>query len=380
MKRSNINKVLKDLLKNHKMNQQNTKNSPYKTESDYEKSFTDILKFRSEFSPDELKRINTVIYHDENNDGMGSAAIAWKFLTHDNNKTVKYIPLKPGRIAPEVHISGKHVLLLDIDIDKSKRMIDLLDKKADSVIVIDDHGSLKPTKKIKVFAGNPSSERMEHATVAYTWKFFYPQQKVPMFIQYIDSQDAKLYMPFTPFSELVSDAIGFRLVHDKTVYKNRQTQPQNILKDLWSIIDESNTNFWIFIGKYFAEVTENLKDQIAKNAVRRKFQGYCVGVLNFNAPALAKKVGLQIISNFENKGQPVDFAVTWGYEYTSNAYRIGLMRRPWENSKIDLGAIAKKLGAKGGHPKGGGGHGPVGNFYWPRSSKQDIWDLFEGNC
>ena len=328
MTRTNLNKVLKNILKNHKINEQNSKNSPYKTQIDYENSFNDILKFRSKFSLEQLQKINVVIYHDENNDGMSSAAIAWKFLTGDNDKTIKYIPLKPGKFVEGSYIKNKNVLVLDIDINKSKNMINNLEKEAESVIIIDDHGSLQSTNKLNVYAGQSSNKRMEHATVAYTWKFFYPQQPVPLFIQYIDSQDAKLYMPFTPHSDLVSDAIGFRLVHDKSIYKNRQTQPENILKDLWSIIDESNTSFWIFIGKYFAEVTENLKDQIAKNAVKRKFQGYCVGVINFNAPALAKKVGLQIISNFEAKGEPIDFAVTWGYEYTSNAYRIGLMRRP----------------------------------------------------
>ena len=111
-----------------------------------------------------------------------------------------------------------------------------------------------------------------------------------------------------------------------------------------------------------------------------KFQGYCVGVLNFNAPAINKKVALQIISNMEKRNTPVDFALTWGYEYTSQAYRIGLISRPWERDNINLGKIAKKLGEQGGHRKKGGGHPHVGNFYWPKKRGQDIWDLFDGNC
>ena len=375
MSKAYINKSLKDLLKNHELNKQNTRNSLYSTESAYEASFTGILKFRAQFSPDDIKKISVVIYHDENNDGMGSAAIAWKFLAYDNNKQVKFIPLKPGRIVGDSMVKGKTVLVLDLDIGKSKRMIDILAKHSAQTIIIDDHGTFKEnaSKPIKAYTGQTSNKKMEHATIAYTWKFFYPQKKTPLFIQYIDNQDAKLYMPFTPFSDLVSEALGFRIVHDKTVYKNRQTNPERILKDLWEVIDESNTNFWIFIGRYFAEVTENLKDQIAKNAVIRKFQGYTVGTLNFNAPALTKKVSMQIISNFEAKGTPIDFVVTWGYEYTVGAYRVGMIRRPWEKSDIDLGELAKKLGAKGGHEKGGGGHGPVGNFYW----KKKIGDLFE---
>ena len=212
MKSANINKVLKDLLKNHKLNAQNTRNSLYKTPDDYEKSFDKILKFRGEFSPDDIKKIDVVIYHDENNDGMGSAAIAWKYLSSDNSKNVKYIPLKPGKIVNTNLIKDKNVILLDIDIDKSKKMINTLEKDSSSVVIIDDHGSLKSTKKLRVFAGESSNKKMEHQH--NTWKFFSTKES-SLFVQYIDNQDAKLYMPFTPFSQLVSEAIGYRLVHDK---------------------------------------------------------------------------------------------------------------------------------------------------------------------
>jgi len=38
------------------------------------------------------------------------------------------------------------------------------------------------------------------------------------------------------------------------------------------------------------------------------------------------------------------------------------------------------MGKLGGHPKGGGGHLHVGNFYWPHGKGKDIWDIFEGRC
>jgi hypothetical protein len=104
-----------------------------------------------------------------------------------------------------------------------------------------------------------------------------------------------------------------------------------------------------------------------------------VGVLNFNSPALSKPVCRQIITNFRNKGIPIDFVVLWGYEYTSNGYRIQLMDDHSNSAKIDLSNIARQLGKIGGHPKGGGGHFHDGNFYWPHNNQHDIWELFNKN-
>ena len=128
------------------------------------------------------------------------------------------------------------------------------------------------------------------------------------------------------------------------------------------------------------EVQENLKEQIARNAQIRNFQGFKVGVLNFNAPGLSKRVGRQIISNMKKRGQHIDFAVLWGYEYTYNvqAYRVQIID-DHQQTRIYMERLAKVLGKKGGHRKGGGGHPHAGNFYWPHKKNQDIWDLFTKN-
>ncbi len=53
-------------------------------------------------------------------------------------------------------------------------------------------------------------------------------------------------------------------------------------------------------------------------------------------------------------------------------YRVQLIDDHHQN-RINLGDLARKLGARGGTDKGGGGHFHVGNFYW----KKDIFDLFK---
>jgi len=385
--RIDFNKIAKEILKKHKVPPETESRSIYNTEKDYEASFKGIADFRKKVGLPAIKKIDTIIYHDENHDGMISAAIAYNFLVNEHKKDVKFIPLKGGQnVRNPTDLKDKHVLVLDLDMLYNKKLYDTLNKQAKSVIIIDDHEEIKNTNVITSFVSNKImmndiKKGPSHATVGNTWKFFYPRKKVPSVVAYIDSGDAKLYLPFAPMGYLFTEALGFRVIKNKVKYPymERQNNPEKILQVIWDIIDETDADFWIFIGNYFAEVTENLKNQIAINAVRMKFQGDCVAVLNFNAPALSKKVALQMITNFEKRGQPVDYAVTWGYEYKSNAYRIGLNRQKWKKGK-NLGEIARRLGKKGGHPRGGDGHEAVANIYWPKKSNQDIWDLFEGQC
>ena len=385
--RIDFNKIAKEILKKHKVPPETESRSIYNTQKDYEASFKGITDFRKKVGLPSIKKIDTVIYHDENHDGMVSAAIAYNFLVNDHKKNVKFMPLKPGKnVRNPTDLKDKHVLVLDLDMSDNKQLYDTLNTQAKSVIIIDDHEEIKNTNKITSFVSNKimmnnTKKGPSHSVSGNTWKLFYPRKKVPSVVMYVDSGDAKLYLPFAPMGYLFTEALGFRVIKNKVKYPymERQLQPEKILQVILDIIDESDTDFWIFIGNYFAEVTEHLKNQIAINAVRMKFQGDCVAVLNFNAPALSKKVALQMITNFEKSGQPVDYAVTWGYEYKSNAYRIGLNRQKWKKGK-NLGEIARQLGKKGGHPRGGGGHEADGNFYWPKKPNQDIWDLFEGQC
>ena len=78
----------------------------------------------------------------------------------------------------------------------------------------------------------------------------------------------------------------------------------------------------------------------------------------------------------EKKKDDIHFAVLWGYEYTSQAYKIFLSEKHFGSPKYNLKNIAETLGKIGGHRRGGGGSRYVGNFYWPKDKKHDIWELF----
>ena len=335
----------------------------------YEDSFQDIHSFSSHFTKKEIAEIDTIIYHDENNDGMLSAAVAYHFLKElQPEKEILVLPEKPGKDRFLQFISGKNVLILDLSLreDILRRVI----QSTKSIIVIDDHSRTLMNNK-NIFNGE------KHSACAYTWKFFYPRKPVPAAILYIDSSDAKLFLNFIPnlFSNLFAKSIGIRYIHSKSKETMHKKMSKALFDELWELIENENKmKLLLGIGYYYYQYSESLKDQIAVNAVIANFQGYRVGILNFLSPELTKPVSRQIITHFKNKGTPVDFAVCWGYEHNGNSYRIQLTD-DHKQRLINMGELAQKLGKLGGSPRGGGGHPHVGNFYWPRNGKHDIWDL-----
>ncbi len=366
----NFNEILKSCVKN--IDYSNAKDIDVKAlEEEYNLSFDDINTFRKSLTKSDVDDIDTIIYHDENNDGMIACAIAYHYLKELGKTDITLVPTKPGKPIPDNLIRDKNVLL--VDIESKENNLKQIKENAKSLLVIDDH--YETFKDDHIFNGT------NHAACAYTWKFFYPKLDVPQVIQFIDDSDAKLFLKHIPrrYSHFFNHGLGFRYSHNKTPLMQAKKRDGRLFDELWYIVTESVPNFWITIGFYYDQVTDNLKEQIAINARPATFQGYKVGVLNFNSPALSKPVGRQMITNFRNKGIPIDFVVLWGYEYTSNGYRIQLMDDHSNSAKIDLSNIARQLGKIGGHPKGGGGHFHDGNFYWPHNNQHDIWELFNKN-
>ena len=179
---------------------QNTNSIPiYKDEDEYQNSFQDVLAFSKDITPSKKKSINTIIFNTNNADGIFSAYVAIKFLKENNIENIKVIQGKPasGNSVNSIlkyienDIKNKNVLI--VDIAYSKVNLNYMAKLAKSIIVIDDHSSKNRNlteglnENIKYFVGG------KHSAVGYTWKFFFPTKKVPMYIQYIDNDDRKLF-------------------------------------------------------------------------------------------------------------------------------------------------------------------------------------------
>ena len=380
-----FNKVLNNALKNKNIFKTNlsaiTNKTKFKSADEYQNDFNDIISFRKGLTKKDVEELNMIVYHDENNDGIFSASIAYNFLKTEgiNKNNISLLGLKPNKgnkvfVKDPDQYKGKNVLILDLDY--SGEYLQVLSRYCNSILIIDDHDKTdqRNSDKIKLFKNRANI----HGTVAYVWKFFYPKLDVPITIQLIDDSDMKLFLPFIPrgFSNNFTQAIGHRYVHNKNPDFIAKKRSGKLFEELWEFISEKSINFLIFAGYYYQEVIESLKNQIAINAKPANFQGYDVAVLNFNAPNLKKQVARQIMSNYRAMGSPIKFCVLWGYEYTNNCYDVTIMDDHRPSSTINLKEIAEELGRIGGSSKGGGGHQHEAHFYWPRNDKMDIWDLF----
>lgn len=392
-KRKNMNTNISNCLKECKLFENKDSKvsalskSAYKNEENYQKSFPEIEKFSKSIADKDKKLIDCCIYNQNNDDGLFCAWVFYKYLVSIGNATDKitFVPLSPASgNRPDWHlekkmdfITGRNVIICDIAY--SLQNLETIAKSAKSMYMIDDHirteRELKELDTIAILKGNWFIGDDKHSAVAYTWKFFFPNEPAPIIVQYIDNDDRKLHLPFLFYDRAFKSYISFRITHSPYIKKFTNV---DAFAKLNNQIENIDKNFMLMVGHYYDELVNNLKDQIAKNASYQKFQGHNVAVLNFNDPALYKMVARQMITNAEKSGNRVDFAVLWGWEYTTNAYKIFLSEKhTGYQPKYNLGAMAQKLGKKGGHHMGGKGTKYIGNFYWPRKKGQDIWDLFE---
>ena len=374
-----IRQFNKNLADKFKDNTDKNNNKLFSKEiKEYQKSFDDIINFSKKVTALKKKAINCIIFHTENSDGVMSANIAIKFLLENKKKDIHLIPAKPssgmGKINHRLteyneNMKDKNILILDLQYnDETLKHIKSLAK---NVYIIDDH-SIGNRNNDLHFVGNSN-----HATIAYTWKFFYPKNDVPKYVQIIDNDDRKLQLPYLSKYRNMSSFFNYRIFHNP--YLKIKFDKIEDFENLDSVVNDEYKVISNLIGHYYDELANNIKEQVARNARKATFQGHPVYVLNYNDPVLSRMVARQMITNSMARKDNIHFAVLWGYEYTSQAYRVQLVEYHGGKPKYNLASIAKTLGNIGGTSRGGGGDKYVGNFYWPRTKDKDIWDLFSKN-
>lgn len=384
LKKTNSKNVIirpfnKNLMNQFSTNSNKNDDKDFKKEiKEYQDSFEDIITFSKKFTALKKKSINCIIFHTENSDGVMSANIAIKYLLENKKTDINLVPAKPfsgyGKVDPrltqyEDKIKDRNVLIVDLQYnDENTNYIKGLAK---NIYIIDDH-SINTKKNNGHFIGDSN-----HASIAYTWKFFYPKIDVPKYVQIIDNDDRKLQLPYLNKYRNMSSFFNYRIFHNP--YLKIKFDTVEDFENLDSVVNDEYKFISNLIGHYYDELANNIKEQVARNARPAKFQGHPVHVLNYNDPVLSRMVARQILTNAQMRGDNIHFAVLWGYEYTSQAYRVQLCEFHGGKPKYNLAQMAKTLGNIGGTSRGGGGDKYVGNFYWPRSNNKDIWDLFSKN-
>jgi hypothetical protein len=326
----------------------------YRNEEEYDQSFDAMRTFQSNYTDLQKKSFDVVLFHQKNLDGALSAYIYWLYKTEAGTlpSNVTWIGLRSdfrqrGNVSPSINyilpqLKDKNVLLLDLSYNKATH--EKIAQVAKFYLVIDDHEDESLVDIPHHFVAH------KHSTVGVTWKFFFPDEKVPYFLQYADSSDAALNLPYLPEINPFVISMYVRFVKNQKKEKIYLQEPELMFQDIQDMMSGSSVqgvNFMVVMGLMMSRFRENMKMEIAKQAAPATFAGYPVYILNFSQPGMTKVIAKHIASNHPD----VPFAVVWHYDMRNKRYDITLSS-DHDNTKkdkhVNLGDLAKKLTPSGG--------------------------------
>jgi hypothetical protein len=362
-------------------NNKKHKNGFFKNEEEYQNSFSKIISFSKKITTTQKNNIDVVMFHSDNEDGLMSAYYIFKYF--EKKKELLFIPAKPSSSNTMLNyrlkkfdniIKDKNIIIVDLSFGKAN--YDYLSNLCKNIIIIDDHprknNLLDKYKNIDYFIGDD-----KHCASVYTYKFFNPKADVPLDLIYIDNNDRKLQLPFinSTLYRYITVYNNFKIIHSP--YLNIRFTSNADFKKLEELLNVS-IEYKCLVGKLYDEVSNNIKSQVAVNAVKNKFCGHPVYILNYNDPVLYKMVSREMFTLAEKNGDVIDFVVLYGWEFKSNAYKIFVSEKhtgkPPKYTK-ELNNILNKYGKF--TTKSGKVTQYVLNFYYPHDSNHDIWNLIK---
>ena len=277
------------------------------------------------------KIYDIVLFHYPCQDGLASGWITNDFHQKQNSKIELY-PIQHGDIIDLEKLTNKRVIFCDYA--PSKEILDEIEKVTIKITILDHHISSQKALVDKPYA----IFNMTKSGAGLTWEYFFPNVKMPDFIQMIQDRDIWTWKipnsrEFTSgFSTVVSGielydfAELFELFDDLCEYPNK-----NI--------------FYIELGNVINKTIMMKCKQIAKEHLTKinYYKNYNVCIVNCSSE-LTSDLG-NILSSNDN----VDFAVLWKYNHPKEEYYISLR----SNNKVDVSLIAKEYGG-GGHKNASG--------------------------
>ena len=140
-----------------------------------------------------------VFYHKNCPDGFASAWTAWKKF---KNKA-EYIPLN-YQSPFDYKIKGKKIYFLDVC--PNREVLENLKKNDCEIVIIDHHLSAQKNLDLVCPGSFIMRLNMKHAAAVLTWKYFFPEKRIPKLSLYIE--DIDLWKFKKPFSREIVASIN----------------------------------------------------------------------------------------------------------------------------------------------------------------------------
>ena len=262
-----------------------------------------------------------IIYHDNCMDGFASAYVAWRYFNSQNfakDKKVEYIPMKFGSFKEGAIDKGDSVYIFDINFPNNI-LLDLYDK-CESIILFDHHES-HGNDLLQLHFTNID---YDESGASLAWKYFYPDQPMPLLIQYVRNRDLWLW----------------EMENDKEVTAYISSLPYNFLE--WAELEHRvscHIEECIEYGGIILNYQSNIVESLIKDAKFARVLGFEVPIVN--APLLQSEIGAALLHRFPDAPFSVVFHVL-----PNGKRKYSLRSLP---NKMNVGLLAKEYGG-GGHP------------------------------
>lgn len=287
---------------------------------------------------------------EESESAMSPTGVEGALQILANGLPTAFVFVQPTDTIPAELISGRHVVLLDIHLEKCLRMIA---DKAASVFVGDHHRSGEQLIKLMASA-HPNTFKsafdVSRSGARIAWDHFHPDERVPPVIAYVEDRD--LWTWRLPHSLEVNE----------TLFVDNHMASFALLEALhrrW-VADDSVTETLAQEGRYYLKAQARIVDGLASRAgtMTMDSAGRDYRVLTVNAGTLNSEVGNRLLSKCAARYEsywPVDFVAIWSYHPKNDHIRVSCRAA---REGIDLSTIT--LTPTGGI--GGGGHARSAGF------------------
>ena len=283
-------------------------------------------------------QVDYVIFHHICNDGLTSAFVAWLYLSKKfPDRKVTYRGISIGAEVPD-DLADKNLLIVDFSFPLP--IIRNLLKKVKSLKILDHHKSNQ--KELEQLENQYKIFDMTHAGCTLTWNYFFPDQKVPLFIQYVEDRDIwKKALPNVDdfasfFNTIVSDFDGdFSILMpylDDVYIKEKVLPAGNIYRDL--------DNYYVKQSSKYCDLL------LMKLKISKVDRYYLIAHKNVSLPSLKSDVGAALMKNFPL----IDFSVVYSVSSGGTAFSLRST-----NDHADVSTIASNYGG-GGHDCASGIH------------------------
>ncbi len=277
-----------------------------------------------------------VLYHNNCSDGFGGAWVAKRKF----GDKADYIGVFHHNPPPE-DLINKNVYIIDFayDSEETKKILE----EAKSLTILDHHITAK-----KVVESVPNHVYdTNHSGAVIAWKYFFPDEKIPIFLKYIED----------------GDLWRFKLRDSREFFSLLLTMPLDFKK--WDELvedfeDEKKRKVHINHGKMLFEYQQKVIRDLLQEAEEVTLDGQ--SALAVNSSTLRSQLGNSLVK------EGYDIGIIW---YHTGRGIIKVSLRSDKEGGVDVGKIAEKYG--------GGGHkssaafiiNPGGEFPWKHKGIAD---------